>query len=299
MSGKSYVILDQRGVLAVGGGDRRSFLQGLVSNDVEAVSGERAVYAAFLTPQGKYLHDFFMVEVGNEILVDCEGGERLDDLKKRLSMYKLRADVTIEERSGDLAVFALFGEGAAEALGVAADDAGAAKGFIGGAVYVDPRLARAGARAILPVDRAVLSIEGAGFEVEGFSAYDTHRTHLGLPDGSRDLVVEKSILLENGFEELNGVSFDKGCYMGQELTSRTKHRALIKKRLMPVDLDGEAPEAGTPVMAGDTEAGEMRSSAGTAGLALIRLEHFEAAVGNPFTCGAAKLTPKKPDWANF
>lgn len=299
MTGKSYVVLDQRGILAVGGSERREFLQGLVSNDMNAVSADRAIHTAFLTPQGKYLHDFFIAEIGDELFIDCEGGERLAELQKKLTMYKLRSDVTLENRSGDMVSVALFGEGAAEALGLLPDDAGAATAFAGGVAFVDPRLAEAGARAILSADRAVMAFQDPGFEVDAFSAYDAHRIALGLPDGSRDLLVDRALLLENGFEELNGVSFDKGCYMGQELTSRTKHRALIKKRLMPVDIDGPAPEPGTAVMLGDKDAGEMRSAAGGKGLAIIRLEQLEAAGGGSFTCGEANLTPRKPSWAQF
>ena len=122
---------------------------------------------------------------------------------------------------------------------------------------------------------------------------------LGLPDGSRDMVVEKATLLESGFDELNGVDWDKGCYMGQELTARTKYRGLTKKRLMPVDIDGPVPPSGTPVMVDGKEAGEMRSARGGVGLALIRLEHLDKAAGARFTAGEARITPRKPDWAAF
>jgi hypothetical protein len=117
-----------------------------------------------------------------------------------------------------------------------------------------------------------------------------------VPDGSRDLPVEKAILLENGFDELNAIDWDKGCYMGQELTARTRYRGLVRKRLMPVAIEGPAPEFGSALLLGDKEAGEMRSASGDIGLALVRLE----ALGQgALTSGAARLTPSKPDWAKF
>ena len=119
------------------------------------------------------------------------------------------------------------------------------------------------------------------------------RLELGVPDGSRDLVLDKSILLESGFEELHGVDWEKGCYIGQELTARTKYRGLIKKRLFPVRIDGPAPEAGTIVTLDGQEAGEMRSSRDGTGLALLRLE----AVGkNRLMAGDACIVPTMPAW---
>jgi folate-binding protein YgfZ len=120
-----------------------------------------------------------------------------------------------------------------------------------------------------------------------------------VPDGSRDLPVEKALLLENGFDELNGVDWKKGCYVGQELTARMKYRALTRKRLTPVRIEGPAPQPGTAVMLDDQEAGEMRSVHGTLGLALLRLEMIEQAEkdGRPLTAGEARVTPVKPAWA--
>ncbi|WP_142847322.1 folate-binding protein YgfZ [Telmatospirillum sp. J64-1] len=285
MSDLRYVLLPHRGVLSLSGEDRRTFLQGLVSNDVTKVAPDRAIHAAFLTPQGKFLHEFFIIEQGDTLLLEGEA-ERLDDLRRRLSMYKLRSKVVIEVRP-DLAVAALLGEGA---------EAAAAK-IEGAAAFTDPRLAAAGARVLLPGDSAAASLEQAGFARAELDEWDRLRLRLGLPDGSRDMVIEKAILLENGFDELNGVDWKKGCYMGQELTARTKYRGLIKKRLMPVEIDGPAPAPGTPILFGEAEAGEMRSSAGSLGLAIIRLEYLDK--DGIFTAGEARVTPHKPDWANF
>jgi folate-binding protein YgfZ len=286
----SFVVLEDRGILAVSGPDSRAFLQGLVSNDVEKVSPDRAVYAALLTAQGKYLHDFIMAGTGDAIWLDAEAA-RLADLKRRLSMYRLRAKVAIDDLP-DLAVPAVFGDGAPAALGLP-ETAGAARAFGEGLAFVDPRLTALGARVILPRDRIRGALAEAGLAEADFAAYDRHRLALGIPDGSRDLVLEKSILLESGFDELNGVDWQKGCYIGQELTARTKYRGLIKKRLFPVRIDGPAPPD-TEVTFGGKDAGEMRSSRDGLGLALLRLD--AVAAGQPLSAGRATLTPMQPDW---
>ena len=292
MSAGTYTILEARGLLRADGPDARSFLQGMVSNDVTKVTPERALWSAFLTPQGKFLHEFFMTEEpgGDGLLLDCEVA-RLDDLRGRLMRYKLRADVELTDVSADHTVAAIFGAGGLEALGLPAG-LGAVKPFGEGIVYVDPRLAGLGARAVLPRAGAEAALEGAGFAAAALADYDALRIESGVPDGSRDLEVERSPLLENGFDELHGVDWDKGCFMGQELTARTKYRALIKKRLMPVVIEGPAPEPGTQITAEGKDAGVLRSSVDGAGLALLRLDRLDA----PLVAGGARLTPKKPDW---
>src|SRR6185437_12435236 len=238
----SFAPLTDRGVLEVAGADRVAFLQGLVSNDVAKAAAGTPVYAALLTAQGKYLHDFFVVALGEALFLDCERA-RLGDLQRRLSLYKLRSKVTLADAGARFVVAAAWGDEALTKLSVAA---GAAKPFASGVAYGDPRLPALGARFLIPAAREA-EIATAGFARADAAAYDRHRLALGVPDGSRDLEIEKSILLENGFEELNGVDFAKGCYMGQELTARTKYRALIRKRLVPVTIDGPMPAPGTPV----------------------------------------------------
>jgi len=294
MTKPSFAILESRAVLAIDGEDRVGFLQGLVSTDVETVSEKKAIHAAFLTAQGKYLHDFFIAAQGEAFLLDCEAA-RADDLLRRLSMYRLRSKVAIEMRP-DFVVGAVFGEGAGAELELG-EEAGTARLLGGGLVFVDPRLAAAGARAILPADEAERVLADAGFDGTDAAAYDRSRLALGLPDGSRDLMPEKAILLENGFDELHGVDWDKGCFLGQELTARTHYRGLVKKRLMPVTVDGPLPAPGTPVMQGDKQAGEMRSGVDGIALALLRLDAIEAAT--PLTANAATLTPNKPTWAKY
>ena len=227
-----YIELKNRGVLSVSGPDARKCLQGLVSNDVEKVSSERAIHAAFLTAQGKYLFDFMIAEVGGALLLDCEA-DRLADFQKRLKLYKLRPDVTLEDVSARFTVLAITGDDTFGALGIEAE-AGAAKAVEGGAVFTDPRHAGLGARAIVGTDALAAFLKASSLTEGTLDTYDLARIKLGVPDGSRDMQLENTILLEAGFDELNGVDWKKGCYIGQELTARPKYRGRVKRRLMPV-----------------------------------------------------------------
>ena len=255
--------LPSRAVLSVSGEDRVSYLQGLVSNDVAAAAPGRAIWAALLTPQGKWLADFFIFAEGERLLLDVEAAQR-DDLARRLMRFRLRAKVTIQ----------------AEALDVVAAWDGLPPPN-GAVAAPDPRLQAAGWRLL-----------GTGLPVSADAdAYDRHRLQLGLPDGSRDMETEKSVLLEAGFDELSGVSWTKGCYLGQELTARTKYRGLLKRRLVPVSAAAALPPPGSPILDGGNEVGTLRSSNGSLGLALIRLDALDHAL----ECGGP-IKVQIPDW---
>jgi len=260
--------LPERGVLAVAGSDRLAFLQGLVSNDVAGAAPGRAVWAALLTAQGKWLADFFILADRERLLLDCERAQ-LAMLISRLGRYKLRAEVAITDVSDDLLAYAAWG--------------GIPKLPEGVIAAPDPRLEDAGWRLLSPTPLAA----DARFE-----DWDMHRLALGLPDGSRDLESERTLLLEAGFDELSGVSWSKGCYMGQELTARTRYRGLIKRRLLPVGVSGPLPPPETPVLVGGTVRGSMRSGRLDRGLAALRLD----ALGERLLCGEAVLTPEPAAW---
>jgi folate-binding protein YgfZ len=261
--------LPDRGVIEIGGEDRVAFLQGLVSNDVALAAPGRAIWAALLTPQGKWLADFFVLAQGERLLLDCERAQ-VAMLVPRLSRYRLRAKVTVTDLSAALAV-AVAWDGAPPEI---ADAIAAA----------DPRLEQAGTRILAP------SLPPSTADA---AEWDAHRLALGLPDGSRDLESEKTVLLEAGFDELNGISWTKGCYMGQELTARTRYRGLLKRRLVPVAITGDAPAPGTPILREGIEVGTMRSSHGESGLVVLRLD---ALAGGPVDCAGARLSPRVPDW---
>ncbi|MGG5811689.1 YgfZ/GcvT domain-containing protein [Falsiroseomonas sp. CW058] len=262
-------LLPGRGVVEVTGEDRVAFLQGLVSNDVTKAAPGVAVWSALLTPQGKWLADFFVLAEDGRLLLDC-ARDGAAELAKALGRFRLRAKVALRDASGDFAVHALWG-GALPPPGTIAAP--------------DPRLSEAGWRVL---SAAPLPADATAGE------YDRHRLSLGLPDGAPDMERERSVLLEGGFDELHGVSWSKGCYMGQELTARTKYRGLLKKRLFPVAVAGPLPPPGTPVTRDGAEVGEMRSARDGQGLALLRIEAAEA--GGALRCAEAVLTPRIPGW---
>ncbi|MFP4004203.1 MAG: YgfZ/GcvT domain-containing protein [Alphaproteobacteria bacterium] len=287
-------LLESRAVLAVTGPDARTFLQGLVTNDMNRASPEQALYAALLTPQGKFLFDFFVLEQDGGFRLDC-AAERAAELKKRLTMYKLRADVAVSEEEGSgVAAFV----GAAPPGAPEDAEPGRAWPLPEGIAFADPRLAGLGFRVIAPRPALERLIAEAGAERRDETGYDRHRLALGVPAGGLDIEPDRSFLLESNLDELNGVDFRKGCYVGQELTARTKHRGTIRKRLMPVNVSGPLPEPGTPVTAGKATVGEMRSGRGGRALALIRLDRYEAAreSGETLRAGEAEVTPDPPPW---
>lgn len=293
MATPHYCILNNRAVLAVSGDDRISFLQGLVSNDVERVSPTQAVWAAFLTPQGKFLHEFMIVDHGERLLLDCEA-ERREDLLTRLKRFRLRSKVDITA-DDSMSIAVAWGSTDSSMLGLPDQPGGAIK-TENGVLYRDPRLATAGARCIATTGTIKNMFDDADFAEADASAYDLHRIQHGLPDGSRDLQIDKALLLENGFEELGGVDFQKGCYIGQELTARTHYRALIKKRLISVTIDGDAPTPGTSLLVDGKEAGEMKTSAGGYGLALVRLAQWRASADGTLSAGSTTLKPEPAPW---
>ena len=257
--------LPGRAVIEVGGVDRVAFLQGLVSNDVAGAAPGRAVWAALLTPQGKYLADFFILADGERLLLEAEHAQG-DLLLQRLTRFRLRSKVTLRA-AAEFSVYAAWD---------AAPDVAAI-------IAPDPRLPAAGWR-VLATEPLPQTADAA--------AWDRHRLALGLPDGTRDLEPDKTVLLEAGFDELNGVSWSKGCYMGQELTARTKYRGLVKRRLVPVAVAGPVPPPGTPVLRDGVDIGSMRSGRDGLGLAVLRLDALDA----PLTCGESRLAVSVPQW---
>jgi folate-binding protein YgfZ len=261
----NLTLLPERGVLAVEGDDRVAFLQGLVSNDVEAVRPGHAVWAALLTAQGKWLADFFVFAGADALLLDCEA-EQVPLLMQRLSRYRLRMKATLRTVP-ELHVHVAW----------------PGRPDVAGIVAPDPRLPDFAWRVLTPeVLEATATAED----------WDRYRLAAGLPDGSKDMEADRSVLLEAGFDELSGVSWSKGCYMGQELTARTKYRGLVKRRLVPVIVDGQLPATGSVIQKGGVDVGSMRSGRDGIGLASLRLD----ALGGPLHCEQATLTPCVPHW---
>lgn len=244
MSKAFYVDIPNRGLIHVEGDDRIEFLQGLITNDVTKLPEQRIQYACLLTPQGKFLHDFFLHWGEGVILIDCEGAARAQDLYKRLNQHRLRAKVILSVEDTH-PVYAIFDP----SIGLA-----------------DPRHFKMGNRVF----------EKPDLPAEPFKEWDLNRLVLGVPDGSRDIIVEKSTLLEVNLDQFNGVDFDKGCYMGQELTARMHYRNLGKKHLRAIEfIDGYPPAPFSELTFNDRVIGDVRSSCDKYALAMIRDEYIE------------------------
>ena len=286
MNTASFVRLTDRGVLALSGPDTVKMLQGLISQDAEKVCEAVSSYGALLTPQGKFLHDFLMVRSGDAILLDCESARR-DDLFNRLRRYRLRSSVELTDLTDELEVLAIFGGNATAHFQLPLTP-GHTKDWQNGRIYVDPRRAELGCRAVLPAGQGAKTLTTAGINEGTADSYDEHRARLCVPDGSRDIQVEKSTLLEANLDRLNGIDWQKGCYVGQELTARTKHRGLLKRRLRMVRLSGPAAP-GTPITNNQTKVGELRSVAGNYGLALLRLDAIDTTGDQQLLAGSVQI----------
>ncbi|MBN8943586.1 MAG: folate-binding protein YgfZ [Rhizobiales bacterium] len=274
--------LPERGVVKLTGDDAAKFLQGLVTCDLETIAPGTAGFGALLTPQGKIIADFLIIKAP----ASAGGGLFLDmpraltaDLVKKLGFYKLRAKVMIEDLSASLGVTAAWTTDAAPE---------------GELVARDPRHSALGWRVIGPLPAV------AGAEARA-AAYQAHRIGLGIPEGGKDFAYGDAFPHEVDMDQLAGVAFDKGCFIGQEVVSRMQHRGTARTRVVPVRFDGPAPEAGLDVTAGDKLIGQMGSAAGGHGLAKLRLDRIEDALaaGQAITAGGTALTPVKPDWARF
>ncbi len=284
--------LPERGVIKVAGDTARAFLNGIVTNDVSNVGPGVACFAALLTPQGKIIVDFLVTEAaaedGSGFFLDCPKA-LAPALAEKLTFYKLRAKVTIEDLSDALGVMALWG-----------GDAERANSDYG-LTYADPRLAGLGARVILPPDVIAEAAADLGVTLADPEAYDAHRIALGVPRGGQDFTYLDAFPHEADMDQLAGIDFGKGCYIGQEVVSRVEHRATARSRVVPIVYDDASPMPGIEVMAGDRQIGSLGSTAKGRGLALLRLDRVaDALAGNiPLTAGGIDIRTVKPDWATF
>lgn len=280
-------ILDERAVLRITGNDAGKFLDNVITNDVETLQRDEARFAALLTPQGKIVADFFVIGVaaedGGGFLIDAPAA-LAEDVAKKLGFYKLRAAVTVELRP-DLAVAAVLGGTASAEVGV---------------VYDDPRHRELGQRIILPAAEAKADLENAGFAIADAGAYHEKRVALGIPDGGKDYTYSDAYPHEADMDQLNGIDFKKGCFIGQEVVSRMERKTTPRTRIVPVRFE-TAPFPGVEVKAGDKPAGHMGSGMNGKGLAKVRLDRIHDAMqkGEKITAGGIELSLEKPAWARF
>jgi len=263
------VHLSDRAVIALEGPEARVFLQGLITNDLDAIAPGHGLYAALLAPQGKILFDFFLVEGEGALLLDCAAASA-EALVKKLKQYRLRAKIEIALRP-QLGVYAnLTGRPGERAI-----------------TFPDPRLAQLGTRSI----GAVAEMPA---ELPGPAVYHARRLDLGVPEGS-DFGSDKIFALDAGLDELHAIAFDKGCYVGQELTARMKHRGTDRKRILTVSADAALPPAGTEVKAGEITVGELTSVYGSKAFALVRLDRMGPGQ-QMFTAGKIPVALTRPNW---
>ena len=286
-TGAKIAVLADRGVVGVTGADAVKLLQGIITNDMDLLSAQPAIHAALLTPQGKILFDFFVVKAPDGFWLEA-AADKTADLAKRLTLYRLRAKVDINDRSAEYRVFALWG-GAPEAL------AGAA-----GTQFPDPRLAALGRRGLTRTQLAPdFTAAIRALEVPA-QDYHAHRIALGVPEGGKDYTFGDAFPHDADLDQLHSVSFAKGCFVGQEVVSRMQNRSHVRKRI--VAIVGDAPLlAGAAITAGPAVIGTVGSVAGSDALALVRLDRAAeaAAKGTRLMADGVAIALRKPDWANF
>ena len=282
-------LLPDRGVVKVAGDDARNFLHGLISADVLKLTPGAARYGALLSPQGKIIADFIVVEAPAQ-----DGGGFFFDLPRalatvlvaRLNLYKLRSRVIAEDLSDVLGIVAAWDGDGAASYGVS---------------YADPRLPALGLRVMTAPHRAADVAAALGAASVDASEYAAHRIALGIPQGGVDFSYGDAFPHEADMDQLGGIDFAKGCYIGQEVVSRIEHRGIARTRAVPVRYRGAAPPAGATITAGERQLGTMGSAAGGRGLALVRLDRATEALshGEPLLAGGAPIDLVKPDWARF
>jgi folate-binding protein YgfZ len=282
-------LLPDRGVVKVIGETARTFLNGLLTADIGKVTPQQAAYAALLTPQGKIIIDGMIAEAPAE-----DGGGFFIDVPRalartlvdRLNFYKLRAKVMNEDLSETLGVLAAW-DGEAETEY--------------GLCFRDPRLPALGLRVMLPPHLAKEATADLGATLVEPEEYEAHRIALGVPRGGMDFSYSDAFPHEADMDQLGGVDFQKGCYVGQEIVSRMEHRGTARTRVVAADYHGAAPMTGVPVMAGEKEIGMFGSAADGKGLALLRLDRAGEALaaGHSLVAGGVPIALRKPAWARF
>lgn len=282
-------LLPDRGVIKVGGEHAQGFLHGLVSSDLLKLTPGTARFSALLSPQGKIMADFIVVEAPPE----DGGGFFLDvprtlatNLVDKLNLYKLRSRVIAEDVSETLGVVAAW-----EGNGTTSR----------GRSYADPRLPALGLRIIVQPSHAIEVAADFRAVLVDAKEYEAHRIALGVPQGGLDFRYSDAFPHETNMDQLGGVDFAKGCYIGQEVVSRMEHRGNARTRALPVRFRGAAPQAGIAITAGERQIGTMGSAADGRGLALVRLDRAADALsrGEPLLAGSTPISLVKPNWARF
>jgi folate-binding protein YgfZ len=289
VTGTRLAHLLDRGVVSVTGDDAGKFLQGLLTNDMALLGAAPSLHAGLLTPQGKILFDFFVAKTPGGYLLET-ASDKVAELTKRLTMYKLRAAVEISDVSADYRVLAVWG-GDPPAL--------VEKGR--SVSFADPRLPGMGVRILAEAQYADGLASSIGATTSSAEDYHAHRISLGVPEGGKDYPFGDTFPHEALFDQLRSVSFTKGCYVGQEVVSRMEHRGTARKRVVPVAGEAELPAPGAEIKAGEVTIGTLGSVAGDRGLALLRLDRAAEAIAKrlPLHAGTMPFKIVLPAFATF
>ncbi len=291
MNRKVY-ILEDRGLLYINGDDAKEFLQNIITNNIENVSEDRSCFSVLLTPQGKYLYDFIIIKHKSGFLLDCEK-EIIDDLYKKLNLYKIRSKVEILNLSNEFVVASLSKEKFLE-IENSKDKEGSTIKFREDPIFLDPRSKELGARLIINLEKLYLSLKKLGLEISEVDEYYNHSHLLGIPQVDTKYLQDKIFGIECNFEELNGIDFRKGCYVGQENTARIKLKDKLNKRLFAIK-----------VLEGQINSEEITFKNKNIGrllinnkypFALFKLENKKFDFDIDLKCGDAKIKALKPYW---
>ncbi len=288
MADTKIALLPDRGVVTVSGEDARAFLQGIITNDMDLLDAQPALHAGLLAPQGKILFDFFVVSTPEGVCLEV-ARNKAEELAQRLKMYKLRSRVDIADASADYTVAAIWGGEYAPH--------GDGKPPLW---FADPRLPGLGYRELATL-RSDWALGGESSDSATQDEYHAHRIGLGVPEGGKDYAFGDAFPHEALFDQLRGVSFEKGCYVGQEVVARMQNRGTARRRIVPLIADEPLPASGTPITAAGVEIGQLASIAGTRGLAEMRIDRAAEfkEKGEALHAGDVEVTIKLPPWATF
>ena len=292
MNRNNVYILEDRGLLYINGDNAKEFLQNIITNNIENVSDNRSCFSALLTPQGKYLYDFIIIKHKLGYLFDCEK-KNIDDLYKQLNLYKIRSKVEILNLSNEFVVANLSKEKFLE-IENSKDEEGYTIKFREDPILLDPRSKKLGARLVINLEKLYLSLKKLGLEVSDVEDYYNHSHELGIPQIDTKDLQNKIFGIECNFEELNGIDFRKGCYVGQENTARIKLKDKLSKRLFAIkvingDLTSEA------ITSENKNIGKLLINNKNP-FALLKLENKNFNFENNLKCGDANIKALKPSW---
>ena len=292
MNRNNIYILEDRGLLYINGDDAKEFLQNIITNNIENVSEDRSCFSALLTPQGKYLYDFIIIKHKSGYFLDCEK-KIIENLYKQLNLYKLRSKVDILNLSNEFVVASLTKEKFLE-LENSKDENGFTIKFREDPIFLDPRSDKLGARLVINLEKLYLSIKKLGLEVSDVNEYYNNSHELGIAQIDTNKLQDKIFGIECNFEELNGIDFKKGCYVGQENTARIKLKDKLSKRLFAIKvLDGEINSE--EITCEEKNIGKLLINNKNP-FALLKFEDKSFNFDKDLKCGDAKIKVLRPNW---